>query len=217
MLICDALDGAVIEQEWGVLCLLHVQLEEGLWAEGRVCGDCNVAALAKIEQVLLNEVWVVLNLEGLWHVLGVTLNIEEQAAVVVGDTNRLDQTLIVELLHGVVGVLERSFAEGELVVLVEEARRISYGWIDILESDWEVNNVEIKVVNAPIRKLLLGNWLDTLLVVEGVPARLTSAHDVKLNLGVCTHSLETKNSSSRFTIPSLMARATPSPASFSLP
>ena len=33
-----------------------------------------------------------------------------------------------------------------------------------------MNDEEVEVVNAPVCELLLGDWLDALLVVEGVPA-----------------------------------------------
>lgn len=44
MHLCDALHVRVIEQQRGVVRLLHVKLEEGLRAEGRIHGDGDLLA-----------------------------------------------------------------------------------------------------------------------------------------------------------------------------
>jgi len=124
---------------------------------------------SEVNQILLHEVGVVLDLQSLREVLGVALNVQKEGSDVVADAEGLHQTLLIALLHGVVGVLERSLAGRELVVLVEKAGWVADGGVDILERDREVDDVEIEVLKAPIRELLLEDWLDALLVVERVP------------------------------------------------
>nr|POE59280.1 hypothetical protein CFP56_24549 [Quercus suber] len=165
----DALDGRVLEQQGGVVGLLHVELEERLRAEGRVGGDGDVAALAQVEQVLLDEVGVVLDLERLWQDLGVSLDVEEEGAGVVADADGADQTFVVQGLHSMVGLFERGLAELDLVVLVEEAGRVADRGVDVLEGDGEVDDEEVEIVDAPVGELFLGDGLDAFLVVEAVP------------------------------------------------
>ena len=121
----NALDDVVVEEHRGVLCLLHVELDEGKRAERAVGGHGDVALLAELEERLLSEVWVVLNLESLGQLLCVAEEVKEKSAVVVADAEGLDQTLLVKSLHGVVGLLEGGVAELDLVVLVEESGRVA--------------------------------------------------------------------------------------------
>lgn len=60
VLLGDGGDGLVGEEGWGVVGLLPLELKEGLGSEGGVSDNGNVFSLAKVDQVLLNEVWVVL-------------------------------------------------------------------------------------------------------------------------------------------------------------
>jgi hypothetical protein len=134
----NSLDHLVVEQHGGVLCLLHVELNERQRAERTVGSHGNVALLAELEERLLGEVRVVLDLESLRELLGVAEQVEEESAVVVADAERLDQAGLVESLHGVVGLFERGVAKLDLVVLVVEARRVPDGRVDVLEGNREV-------------------------------------------------------------------------------
>lgn len=138
MSVGDGLHDLVVKQHGGVLCLLHVELDERQRAERAVGGHGDVALLAELEERLLGEVGVVLDLEGLRELLGVAEQIKEKSAVVVADAERLDQAGVVESLHGVVGLFQRGVAELDLVVLVVEAGRVPHGRVDILECDREV-------------------------------------------------------------------------------
>jgi hypothetical protein len=51
----------------------------------------------------------------------------------------------------------------------EPAGRVAYFGSNIFDSDGEVDQVEIEVVNTPVRELLACDWLDLLGVVERVP------------------------------------------------
>lgn len=121
----NALDDVVVEEHGSVLCLLHVELKERKRAERAVGSHGDVALLAELEERFLGEVWVVLNLESLGQLLCVAEEVEEKSTVVVADAEGLDEALLVESLHGVVGLLEGGVAELDLVVLVEEARRVA--------------------------------------------------------------------------------------------
>jgi hypothetical protein len=57
----------------------------------------------------------------------------------------------------------------DILTVVCETGRISFRRVDILERDGEVDDIKIKVVNAPVFELLLAYGLDSVVVVEGVP------------------------------------------------
>jgi hypothetical protein len=144
----DGLHDLVVKQHGGVLCLLHVELDERQRAERAVGGHGDVALLAELEEGLLGEVGVVLDLESLGELLCVAEQVEQKSAVVVADAERLDQAGVVEGLHGVVGFFERGVAELDLVVLVVEAGRVPHGRVDILECDREVLRLS-QVLSGP--------------------------------------------------------------------
>lgn len=68
-----------------------------------------------------------------------------------------------------VGGLERGLAKGDFVVLVGPAGRVANGWVDVFESNREVDVVEVEVVDAVVLELLLADWTNTFGVVERVP------------------------------------------------
>ena len=125
--------------------------------------------LGEVHERLLGKVWVVLDLESLWESLGVASEVHDGLTVVVGDTNALGQTLLVELLHGLPGSGKRGLGLSDLAVLVVPAWWVADRWVNVLQGDWEVDNVEVKVVDTPVLELLLADWLDALVVVERVP------------------------------------------------
>jgi len=53
MRFCCCDDGARLEEEFCIRCLLPFQFPEGLWAEGSVSGDCKVAFFCKFDSVQL--------------------------------------------------------------------------------------------------------------------------------------------------------------------
>lgn len=80
VLLSESSDGGVLEEDRGVLGLLPVELNEGLWAEGRVCGNGNTLGLSQLDESGLDEVWVVLDLESGWADLGVSEEIQNEGA-----------------------------------------------------------------------------------------------------------------------------------------
>lgn len=126
--------------------------------------------LDQVDQRLLSKVWVVLDLEGGGQNTSVAEKVEDQSSVVVADTNALGKALVNELLHGLPCVGKSSLAGGDvLATLVLPAGRVADGGVDVLQGNWEVDNEEVKVVDAPVLELLVADRLDALLVVEGVP------------------------------------------------
>jgi hypothetical protein len=58
----------------------------------------------------------------------------------------------------------------DLALTVDEpAGWVALLWVDVLQSDGEVDEVEVEVVDTPVFELLLANGLDLLAVVEGLP------------------------------------------------
>lgn len=55
------------------------------------------------------------------------------------------------------------------LAIVEPARRVPCLGGDVLERDGEVDQVQVEVVDAPVGKLLLGDGLNLVIVVEGLP------------------------------------------------
>lgn len=125
----------------------------------------------ELEEVGLDVVWVVLDLQSSRLDLGVCEEVEQQSTRVVGDTNALGQTLLLDVLKRPPGVLEPCVAVDNLAVRVvgEPARWVPCLGRDILQRHREVNDIQVEVVNTPVLELLLGDGLDLLVVVECLP------------------------------------------------
>ena len=57
----------------------------------------------------------------------------------------------------------------DIFAIVGEAGRVALRWVDVFEGNWEVDDVEVEVVNAPIFQLLFTDRLNSVVVVEGIP------------------------------------------------
>ena len=169
MFLRDGLHRLVVEQQGRVLGALHIHLEETLGSKGGIRGDGDAATLAEVQQTLLHEVRVVFDLQRLRHVFGVTLDVQHESTVVIADADGLDQAGVVERFHGVVRLFERGFAQGEFVVFVEETGGVPHRRVDVFQRDGEVDDVQIEVIDAPIRELFLADGTHALFVVERVP------------------------------------------------
>jgi len=171
VLVGNGLDCGILEKGLELLGVLHVELAEAGGAERAVGSDGNALLLGKVKEKLLNEVGVVLDLEGSGADLGVAEEVVEELGLEVGDTDALGQTLLDEALHSGPGLLDGGLAGADLgaSIIVVPARGVADRGVDILEGDGEVDQVEVEVVDAPVSKLLANNGLNTLAVVEGVP------------------------------------------------
>lgn len=169
MLVGDRLDRLVIEQQRRILGVLHVEFDERLRAKGAVCCDSNTVFATELDKSLLAQVRVVLDLECCGGDCRVTEQVQQQSTVVVAYTNALRESVADQGLHGLPGLGQRGVAVRYLVVLVGPAGWVTHRGVDVLESNGEVDNVQIKVVDAPVGKLLLADRFDLVLVVERVP------------------------------------------------
>ena len=109
------------------------------------------------------------DLEGGGRNLGVAEEVHEELTVEIADANRFGHALAYEFLHCGPRLLNRGVAGDDVLAIVGKAGRVSYGGIDILQRDWEMNDVEVKIVNTPVLELLLAYWLDAVMVVKRIP------------------------------------------------
>jgi len=169
LLLRDLRDHRALEQKRRVFRLLHIQLEEGLRAEGGIGSDGDVVFVAEMEEVRLAEVRVMFDLQSLRLDPGVAEEVQHERAGVVADADAPCQALVYQLLHCLPGALQRRGAGADLVVFVGEAGGVANRGVDVFEGDGEVDNVEVKVVDVPVCELFLADGGDALGVVEGVP------------------------------------------------
>ena len=169
MRLGDFLDGRVFQQERGVLGLLHIQLEERLWAKRRVCGNSDTLILRQLDKSGLREIWVMLDLEGGRLDLGIPKEIHDQLSVEVADANALGKTILGQALHRGPRLLDGGVPGHDFLAVIGEAGRVPYGRVDVFQRDGEVHDVQVKVVDAPVAELFLADGLDTLAIVERIP------------------------------------------------
>ena len=112
---------------------------------------------------------MVLDLQRLRHDLGVPQHVQHKGAVVVADADAAREPLADQRLHRVPRRFERGRGARHAALFVVPARWIPDRGVDVLERDGEVHDVEVEVVDAPVRELLLADGPDAFRVVEGVP------------------------------------------------
>ena len=166
VLFGDLLDRRVVQKQGRVFGALHVEFEEGLGPEGRVGCDGDALALGIFDETVLGEVWVVFDLEGGRGDLGVAEEVHEELAVEVADADGFGQTVGYELLHGRPGLLDGGVTRDDILAVVGKAGWVSLRRVHIFERDWEVDDVEIEVVDAPVLELFFADRLDAVVVVE---------------------------------------------------
>lgn len=170
MLSSNLLDGGMFHQGSGALCARHIKLHESSGAERRIGCDDNALLLSKVDEVGLLKVGVVLNLQRSRANLGVDEGIVHRLSLVVGDTDASGKTLLYQLLHGTPGLLKGGLAPSNLTLaVIEPSWRVTDARVNVLEGSREVDQEEVKVVNLPVGKLLAGDRLDLVLVVESLP------------------------------------------------
>lgn len=171
MSLCNGCDDVVVHEQRGVESSLGAHLEEGLRTEGRVSGDGNAELLGKSDHLGLGEVGVVFDLKNGGLDLGVAVEVNEERAGEVGDTNVLCVAKLDGFLKLGPGLRDWHVLKlhGALLDVVEKVGRVALGRVDVLLSNGEVNEPEIKVVKTPIVERLLGQLEDVLLGVESVP------------------------------------------------
>lgn len=119
VLVRDRLDGIDLEEALGAGGALVGDLEEGLGAKGRVGRDGDLVLLGHGDEVGLDEVRVVLDLQGGDGVTGVGLDVVEGLGLEVGDADGLCDALVCDLLHALPGL-----ADGDVVGLDDGLRGV---------------------------------------------------------------------------------------------
>lgn len=169
MLVRDLLDVRMLQQQGGVLGLLHVHFEETLRAKGTVRRDGDAFVLRVLDEPFLHQVGVMFDLQGRGPDLGVAEEIHQQDAAEVTDADTPAQTPLDEFLHRGPRFLDTRLTGRDVVVFVREAGWIADFGVDVLEGDREMHDVEVEVVEAPVFELLFADGFDAGAVVEGVP------------------------------------------------
>ena len=160
-LLSDLRHDGVLEQYRCILRLLPLQLNERLWSERTVRRDSDTLLLSQLEESRLDEVRVVFDLQGCGADLCVAEEIEDEGALEVGDSNGLCETLLGDGFHGCPGLLDAGVGELVIFLAVEgPAGWVADGRVDVFQSDGEVHDVEVEVVDAPVGELLAADWLE---------------------------------------------------------
>ena len=124
VLLSNGLDSLVVEQQRGVLSLLHVQFDERQGAERRIRRDGHAVALRELDERLLRQVRVVLDLQRGGLHLGVAEQVQQQRALEVGDADAAGEALLLDGLERAPRLLDGGVAVHDLVVLVGPT-----GWV----------------------------------------------------------------------------------------
>ena len=109
------------------------------------------------------------DLEGGRGNLGVAKEIHEELAVEIADADGFGHFFVDKLLHGRPGLLDGGIAGDDVLAIICEAGRIALRGVHVFEGNGKVDNVEVEVINAPVLELFFADWLDAIVVVEGVP------------------------------------------------
>jgi len=170
VLLGNSLNGVLLEERSEALGLLHGELLKGEGTEGRVGRDGDTLSLGEVDELLLDEVRVMLDLEGGGANLGVSEEVVKELGLEVGDADALGEALLYEALEGRPGLLDGGLGSPNLALaVIKPAGRVADAGVDVFKGNGEVDEVEVKVVEAPVGELLPGDGLNAVAVVEGVP------------------------------------------------
>lgn len=78
----------------------------------------------------------------------VAQEVDDEGTLEVGDTDRLDETKIDKVLHGLPGLLDGGLALNDLPLKVTPARGVAILRVDVLESYGEVDVEDVKVAES---------------------------------------------------------------------
>jgi hypothetical protein len=154
----DLLDDLVLDEEG---------FANHVVAEGRVLGDVNTLLAAPLDEVGLEETGVALDLVGGGGDTGAVDEGLEVLLGVVGDTDSAG-LLLVELGHGLPCVDDRDAVE-HLDVAVLEGEQVLVDIAGLVESDGEVDEVQVEVLEAELSKAVIKGGSDVLGSVLRVP------------------------------------------------
>ncbi|KAK5630560.1 hypothetical protein RRF57_006275 [Xylaria bambusicola] len=124
----------------------------------------------KVQQLLLYEIRMVLNLEGRRRDPRVSQHVIDQLRLEVGNTDRPRQLLVHERLHRRPRHVHGRVATHYLgLAVVMPAWGIPHRRVDVLECAREVDEVQVEVVEAPVRQRPPDCRLDLVPILENGP------------------------------------------------
>lgn len=140
----DLGDDGMYEQRLKVLRFFKVEFNKALRAKGRVSGDGDTLLFGEVDEVGLNEVWVVFDLEDGDGDFGVAEGVHEEGALEVGDTDGAGEALFDEAFHSLPGLVDGDVDGFDALVdtvitLVGPGSGVVLGVVDVLEGDGEVD------------------------------------------------------------------------------
>lgn len=157
----------------GSLFLFSITEADVSWgAQAAVTGDSDSVREAVFDKSWLSIQWMELDLEDRWFDLGVGEDISDQRGTHVTDADGLNETLVVELLHGSPRLVNWHwiFKHGTVALwMIGPLWWVMVLEWNVLERNWEMNQVEVDVVEAEVLEGPLASWLDVLLSMLGVP------------------------------------------------
>lgn len=150
--------------------VLEAEGQEASGAEGRVGGDGDALGLAEVQQLLLDEVGVVLDLEGRGRDAGVPQHVVDELGLEVGDADGPRETLVDDRLHGRPGDVHGRVAADDLgLAVVVPAGGVPDRRVDVFQGPREVDQVQVEVLEAPVREGPPDRGLDLVAVLEDGP------------------------------------------------
>ena len=155
----NLLDGLVLDEQG---------LADHVVAEGRVLGDVDALLAAPLDEVGLEQAGVALDLVGGGGDTGGVDQSLEVLLGVVGDTDGAG-LLLVELGHGGPGVDDGDAVEHLNITVVGEREQVLVDITCLVESDGEVDEVQVEVVEAELSKAVVKGGSDVLGSVLRVP------------------------------------------------
>lgn len=118
---------------------VHVQFDETQGTEGGVCGDDDALVLDVFDELLLLEVWVMLDLEGGRTNASVAQEVHDELSAEVAYTDAAGEFLVDQRLHGLPCFLDSGIAECDFAVCAGPGGRVALGGVNPFECNGEVN------------------------------------------------------------------------------
>ena len=94
MFLSNRLDGGVFEQQWGILCVLHIKLNKAQRSKGRICRNGDTVILCILNQIRLGQVWVMLDLQSSGPDTGISEQVHDKLDVKVANSDAAGELLI---------------------------------------------------------------------------------------------------------------------------
>ena len=169
MLLGNPLDSSMLKQQRRILRMLKVQLKETQRPKRRISSNSKTLTLRVIHQPSLRQVRVVLDLQGRRPNTRIPQQIHQQLRAEVAHANAAGELLVDQRLHRRPRLVDGRVGQLDLTVGCCPAGRVAHAGVQVLQCDWEVHDVQVEVVDAPVGELLAADWLDFVAFVEAVP------------------------------------------------